>query len=188
MKVKLKQIANIYSGVTFRSRIEATNSGDVRVIQMKDLGGDNVVHLQNTICIENVQPKPHQLVKQGDIIFRSRGQTTTAALIAEQCEKTIVAAPLFKVRPDQSQVTPNYLLWYINQLSTQNYLNSQALGTMLKMISLQSLENLDIYLPAIEKQKLISKINDLALKEQSLLENIKEKRFFCVQKSLKNSI
>jgi len=48
---------------------------------MKDLGDDNFVHLDESIHINHTKPKPIQLAKHGDIIFRSRGQTNTAALL-----------------------------------------------------------------------------------------------------------
>ena len=79
--MKLKDIATVSSGVTFRSRIEVSKDGSVRVIQMKDLGDGNFVHLDESIHINHTKPKPIQLAKQGDIIFRSRGQTNTAALL-----------------------------------------------------------------------------------------------------------
>jgi hypothetical protein len=100
MILKLKDIATVSSGVTFRSRIEAYKGGDVRVIQMKDLGDDNFVHLGESIHIDHTKPKPNQLAKRGDVIFRSRDQTNTAALLNEDVESTIVAAPLFRVRTD----------------------------------------------------------------------------------------
>ncbi len=108
MVLKLKDIATVLSGVTFRSRIEASKDGGVRVIQMKDLGDDNLVHLRNIIHISYIKPKPNQLAKQRDIIFRSRGLTNTAALMQLDIEDIIVAAPLFRVRPDAKMVMPEF--------------------------------------------------------------------------------
>ena len=159
---KLKKIAKVSFGATFRSRVETSPSGNMRLIQMKDLGGDNLVHLHKTVRVNLSKPKSGQLVRAGDIIFRSRGQTNTAALLNEKAEGVVLAAPLFRVRVNAKKVIPEYLLWWINQASSQNYLRSQAEGTMIKMISKQSLENLVVELPALEQQAAIAKLFSLS--------------------------
>ena len=176
MILKLKDIATVSSGVTFRSRIEASRDGDVRVIQMKDLGDDNFVHLSESIHIDRAKLRPNQLARSGDIIFRSRGQTNTAALLNEDAENTIVAAPLFRVRPDIQKVVPEFLLWWINQLSSQAYLASRSKGTMVQMVSKQGLEDLEVNLPSLEKQVKIADFFSLSMREQQLLEEIKNRK------------
>lgn len=181
MMLKLKDIATVSSGVTFRSRIETSRDGNVRVIQMKDLGDDNFVHLKESIHIDHSKPKPNQLARPGDIIFRSRGQTNTAALLQEDTQNTIVAAPLFRVRPDTTKVVPEFLLWWINQPSSQSYLASRVKGTMVKMVSKQGLEDLEVNLPSLERQKKIADFFSLSMREQQLLEEIKNRKAIYAQ-------
>ena len=181
MILKLKDIATVSSGVTFRSRIEASKDGNVRVIQMKDLGDDNFVHLDESIHIDLTKPKPNQLAKLGDIIFRSRGQTNTAALLNKDAESTIVAAPLFRVRPNTKNVVPEFLLWWINQPSSQAYLASRSKGTMVKMVSKQGLEDLEVTLPSLEQQKKVAEFFSLSMREQQLLEEIKNRKAIYTQ-------
>jgi restriction endonuclease S subunit len=173
MILKLKDIATVSSGVTFRSRIKVSTDGGVRVLQMKDLGDDNFVHLSKSIHIGHTKPKPNQLTKIGDIIFRSRGRRNTAALLNEDADNTIVAAPLFRVRPDTKKVIPEFLLWWINQHSSQVYLASQSKGTMVKMVSKQVLEDLEVNLPSLEQQGKIANFFNLFMLEQRLLDEIK---------------
>ena len=174
---KLKHIAKITTGFTFRSRIEVSIEGNVKVIQMKDLGKDNIVHPKGCIVIEQFNQKHdlkcHHFVLKGDIIFRSRGQTNTAALLNEHSANTIVAAPLYIVRPEKDLVVPEYLLWWINQRTSQAYLSSRSMGTMLKMVSKQSLEELEIHLPSLKQQRIIADIFKLSMQEQQILEKIK---------------
>ncbi len=181
MILKLKDIATISSGVTFRSRIEQSASGNIRIIQMKDLGDDNFVHLKETMQIEYPRPKPGQLARQGDIIFRSRGQTNTAALLEENAENTIVAAPLFRIRSDTKKIVPEFLLWWINQPSSQAYLSSRSKGTMVKMVSKQGLEDLEVNLPSLEQQNKIAQFFRLSMREQNILEEIKNRKATCTQ-------
>ncbi len=181
MIFKLKELAIVSSGVTFRSRIEPSQKGGIRVIQMKDLGDDNIVHIANSIHIDHSMPKPNQLVKLGDIIFRSRGQTNTAALLEDEIDHAIVAAPLFRVRPDIKKVIPEFLLWWINQPSSQSYLASISKGTMVKMVSKQSLENLAVNLPPLDQQRKIASFFSLAMREQQILESIKNRKAIYTQ-------
>ena len=69
MRLKLKNIATVSSGVTFRSSIEYSREGDVCVIRMKDLGDDNLVHLDGLTRLDHPTIKANQLVQPGDIIF-----------------------------------------------------------------------------------------------------------------------
>ena len=182
--LRLKDIASISTGVTFRSRIEASGSGALTLIQMKDLGGDNTVHLKAAVRIDHPMPRGDHLLRSGDIIFRSRGVTNTAALLRDDAEDTILAAPLFRVRPDIRKVMPEFLLWWINQPISQNYLSSRSKGTMVKMVSKISLENLEVSLPPLERQKKITQYFSLSVKEQSILDKIKHYRALLAQVNL----
>ena len=189
MNRKLKDITSISSGVTFRFRLEPIESGNVHVIQMKDLGYDSRVHLKNTIKIKASSFKEVYKVKKKDIIFRSRGLTTTAAIISESINSDFVlSAPLFRVRADQRVVYPEYLLWYINHPISQSYFASRSKGTLIKMISRKALEELEIKLPDLDQQKNIIRLYNLASQEQRLLEGIKAKKKKHVQKVLMNLV
>ena len=176
MNLKLQNIATVSSGITLRSRIKASTNGNVWVIQMKDLGRDNLVHLSESTRIDHSKPKHNQLARSGDIIFRSRGQTNTAALLNKDVKDTIVAAPLFRVRSNPQKVIPEFLLWWINQPRSQGHFASRSKGTMIKMVSKQDLEDLEINLPSLTQQAKIVEFFNLSMCEQQLLEEIKNRK------------
>ena len=164
-------------GYSFRSRLEASNSGDVAVIQMKDLLQDNTVDCGDLMMIDMEGVKKHHLVQKGDLVFRSRGHVTTAAVIHEDPGTAVIAAPLLRIRitkPDQ--IMPEYLNWYISQRDAQIFLTSRAKGTVQKMISKQSIEDLEVSLPTLEHQKIIVELTSLSALEQSLLNTLSKKR------------
>ena len=174
---KLNDIAQIFLGVTFRSHIEAVSNGTLRVIQMRDLGDDNRVHFDRTIRVDHPIPKRGSLARWGDIIFRSRGQTHTAALLDQEIEEAvIVAAPLLLIRPNIKRVLPGYLLWWINRPASQKYFASRAVGTAVKMVGRSSLTELEVSLPPRKQQRVIEQIFNLAAMEQHLLERLKKRR------------
>lgn len=181
MELRLKEIAEISSGVTFRSRIETGNNGGFRVIQMKDLDDDNFVQIKGCIQIKHSTHKPDQILKFGDLVFRSRGQTNTVALLNEEVTDTILAAPLLRLRPNKFKVLPEFLLWWINQPLSQYYLMSRSEGSAVKMVGKSSLENMKVSLPPMEEQIKIAKFFYLSQQEQKLLEELKYRKAILTQ-------
>jgi len=164
-------------GYSFRSRLEASRGGEIAVIQMKDLLQDNTVGCKKLVKIEMETVKEHHLAQKGDLVFRSRGQITTAAILLEDPGKAVVAAPLLRIRitkPDK--ILPEYLNWYISQRDAQIFLASRAKGTVQKMISKQAVEDMEVYLPTLEKQQHIVDLANLSARERAILGMLAEKR------------
>ena len=177
MKMKIKKLATVQMGYSFRSRLEASEGGGVAVIQMKDLLDDNTVGCDGLVRINMEAMKDHHLAQRGDLVFRSRGSLTTAAVLLEDPGKAVVAAPLLRIRvtkPDK--ILPEYLNWYISQRDAQIFLTSRAKGTVQKMISKQAIEDLEVALPSLEKQKNIVELATLSTREQTLLHTLADKR------------
>jgi len=175
MKVILKNIADIQAGYSFRTRLESMETGSAAVIQ-KDLTNSNQVCCDELAKVEMDTPKRHHLVRQGDLIFRSRGLTSTSALLVDDPGVAVLAAPLLRIRITSSSILPEYLNWYISQPPAQSYFTSCAEGTALKMISKQSLENLEVFVPSIARQRLVAEVATLAAEEQRILKALTEKR------------
>lgn len=176
MKVILKNIADVQAGYSFRTRLESMETGSVAVIQMKDLTDSNQVRCDQLAKIDMNAPKGHHLVRPGDLIFRSRGLTSTSALLLDDPGVAVLAAPLLRIRITSGSILPEYLNWYISQPPAQSYFTSCAEGTSLKMISKLSLENLELFVPSLARQKLVIEMASLAAEEQRILKTLTEKR------------
>lgn len=176
MKVKLKTIASIQMGHSFRSRLEPEPNGNVSVIQMKDLTDNNELDNQSLVHINMDNLKGHHRVKQNDLAFRSRGLTNTAAIIKTEINTAVIAAPLLRIRVNNDGLLPEYLCWHINQPLSQSELQSKATGTNIKMISKPALEELVIILPNIETQKQIVALDKLSANEHRLMQVLSEKK------------
>jgi hypothetical protein len=176
VKVKLKDIALIQMGYSFRARLESMDTGTVSVIQMKDLTYQNRVDSNALVLVDMEKPKEHHLVQPGDLIFRSRGLTTTSAILLDDPGTAVVAAPLLRIRVKDRKILPEYLNWFIGQRPAQIYFSSQAKGTTQKMISKEALEGLEVFVPPLGRQRAIISMASLAEKEQQLMEKLAEKR------------
>ena len=165
---KLGQIASIRMGYPFRSRLVHHAKGSIAVVQMKDIDEANLLHVENAARVELGDVKEHHLLRVGDLVFKSRGSNNKLALVSMDVGPAVLAAPMLLVRP--VEVLPAYLLWYINLPATQAALAKQAMGTSVQMISKAVLEDLDVPLPARQKQALIVEAARLADTEQKLME------------------
>ena len=177
MKIKVKELATVQMGYSFRSRLEAAEDGGMAVIQMKDLRDDDTVDCGALSMIGMDDVKKHHLVRRGDLIFRTRGLLTTSAILLEDPGQAVVAAPLSRIRVIEPQaVLPEYLNWYIGQRDAQVFLAGRARGTAQRMIGKQAIEELEIALPTLEKQKAIVELDSLVAREQALLHSVAERR------------
>ena len=184
MKVKLENIATVQAGYSFRSRLELQDAGTVAVIQMKDLTSANRVDCSELARVDMEVPKEHHLVRPGDLIFRSRGLTSNSALLADDPGDAVLAAPLLRIRITNKKILPEYLNWYISQQPAQAYLTSCAAGTALKMISKQSLENMELFVPPLNRQRLIVELAAMEEEEQRIMKTLAEKRSQLISKTL----
>lgn len=176
MKVLLKDIASIHMGYTFRSRLQAAHSGAVAVVQMKDLTDENIVNCSNLTLTDISKFNENHYVKKGDLIFRSRGLSSTSAIVLDDPGSAVLSSPLFKIRLTRPDVLPEYLNWFISQLPAQIFLASHAKGTTQQMISKIALEQLEVLLPPLEKQKAIVALAALEEEEQRIMKQLAIKR------------
>ena len=173
----LKSIAKISAGHPFRGKLNAAADGNACVLQMKDLDESFFINPSTAAMIDQSDIKPQYLLEQGDIIFRSRGNTNTCAILSTIETPIVCAAPLFQIRVNPfSAATPEYICWLINQPSAQTYFNRNAKGTSVRMIDREALGNLFIPIPPLEKQREITVIAKLADQEQRLMEKLAERK------------
>ncbi len=175
--MKIKKLATVQMGYSFRSRLETSEDGGVAVIQMKDLLNDDTVSCDGLVKVDLDAVKEHHLAQKDDLVFRSRGHVNTAAILLEDPGRAVVAAPLLRIRvtrPDK--LLPAYLNWYISQRDAQIFLTSRAKGSGQKMISKQTIEDMEVALPSLEKQKNIVELATLIAREQTLLHTLADKR------------
>ncbi len=176
MIMPLTKIAEIRMGYSFRSRLEVDAEGDVAVIQMKDIDDSHILYPEKLAHIYMPDLKDHHLVKKGDLLFRSRGNSNFVSRVASNLGRTVLAAPMMLIRPQTNMIKPSYLQWFINQSSSQNILLAQAKGTAVKMISKASLEQLLITIPSLTDQQRIVEISQLVVQEANLMKKLMERR------------
>lgn len=176
MYTPLGHHAEVRMGYSFRSRLEPDAAGNVAVIQMKDIDDANLVHAERLSRVQMPDLKAHHLVKPGDLLFRSRGTTNSAAMVSADLGLAVLAAPMLLVRPTTGALDPAYLQWFINHPATQAGLASKAAGTAVKMIGASALIHLPVTVPPLAIQRHIVEAARLTSREAALLACLKERR------------
>jgi len=184
VNTQLAEIAEIRTGYSFRGRLEPHLAGTVAVIQMKDIDRSNLLRTEAIARILAPKDFEKHLVHKGDLLFRCRGQSYSAALVEYDLDHAIVASPMMLIRPHGQLIEPAYLRWFLNQASTHNGLASIAAGTAVKIISKTALEKLDIPIPPIERQRRIAALGELAQQEAKLTAELAELRQKLLEKTL----
>ena len=172
--MRLREIADVRMGYPFRSRVKHDPQGNVAVLQMKDIDAPTLLRVNDAIRVTLADVKDQHLVRQGDLVFRSRGSSNSVALISAPIDDVVLAAPMLLIRTHV--VSPAYLQWFINLQGTQAALHARAEGTSVQMISKSELEDLDVPVPSSAHQRLIVETADLMQKEQALTSEIATQR------------
>jgi hypothetical protein len=177
-KTNLASICQIQSGYTARNRLEPVVEGGVPAIQLRDLNGEEDYDPAGAVLYPLAPSFERYWAGPGDVLFRSRGERNTAVVIAPDSNAAAIAIlPLIVLRPNKNLVDSRYLAWAINHSITQRYLDKCALGTNIRMIPKAALDELEVELPDLETQRLITSIDTLARREHQLAHELADRNF-----------
>lgn len=166
---KLSELADIRSGYTFRGALEHDPSGDVRVLQIKDLRQQAAIDPATLIAITWEARTAAPLLEQGDIVVIARGDKNTAALYRAE-QRIVATSQFFIVSPKTTRVLPEYLCWLINLPQSQRSLERS--GSSIQAISKASLMNMPIPLPLLETQGRLTQLQRLWDEEDQLISQL----------------
>lgn len=166
--MRLSDVCTIRTGYTARERLDPVMAGTL-VIQLGDVPAEGQFDPERLIRVQPRANLERYMVDPGDVLFRSRGERTTAlALGTELTEPALAMSPLYVLRPDTTVLTPRFLAWTLNQVPAQRHFNASALGTSIRMVPKSSLDSLTIDLPDLSVQNLIGSVDELAERQLSL--------------------
>ncbi len=165
MRVKLKDICEISTGVY----VKTERVGDIYYLQARDFNSYN--QLKNDLKPEvlgyNINKKHY--LKSGDVIVAAKGVNHFAYTYNQEVSPAVASSMFIVLRQfNKDKVDSGFVTWYINHPKTQRYLDRSSKGSGIPSINKSNIGDLEISIPAIEKQKLILSINNLKIKESQL--------------------
>ena len=186
MHIKLRDVATIQIGYQHRDKaqpISTLESGSHRIIQIKDIlhsefrgGIGPSVRFDNLSQITPSGDADRYQVKQGDVLFLSRGQRAIATPVLEHLEKTLAAYYFYILRPNSERVVAEYLAWFINQPTAQSFLEKHQLGSHIKMVPKAAFEALEVIVPPLATQRAIVELERLRQKEEQAMIRLADAR------------
>lgn len=190
--IKIKSLVSyrgIFSGYSFRGKINPEKDGELQVIQLKDIKNDYTGIGNSCIFIKGDIIKNKYYLEEGDILFTSKGANNYAVVFQGKRDyESVASSAFFVLRMDKTKANPQYVAWYINQTKVQQYLESQATGTYTTSINRETVENIPILLPTLLEQAKIAHIAALASKEQNLHKQLMEHKKRLIQIQLLSAI
>jgi hypothetical protein len=112
----LSDVCTIQTGFTARGRLESAADGGVLALQLRDILPNGLIAANGLIRIQVGDISERYLARLGNVVFRSRGERNTAAVMDESIpEPALAILPLMILRPDPQLLSGAYLAWAINQ-------------------------------------------------------------------------
>lgn len=180
-KVKLKNIAELYSGVY----LKGSPMGKIACLQVKDL----LMSFPDTTAtyIEYVPKLDNYLLKKGDLLFAGKG-TTYLCVVFDFNFPAVPSTTLYSIKLRSDIISPEYLCWYLNHPSVVAAIKTAQAGTGTPIIHKPTLENLEIIVPDHDTQRRIVELSSLQKREKEILEAIAEKRMQITNQILINEL
>lgn len=177
LRESLDDIANIAAGYPLRGAVDELASGEVAIVQMRNVDADSGVNWREVQRIALPSKRPPAFLAVGDIIFTTRG-TRNFALALDTVEGAAVCSPhFFVIRVlDTHRIAPAFLAWQINQRTAQEYFQREATGSHILNIRREVIENLSLAIPPLVTQLAIVALADAARAERAALTRMIENR------------
>lgn len=171
--VSVAEIASLQAGYPFRGAIEEAHDGDVLAVQMKDVDPDSGVDWSGAIRTSLGGRKHPDWLLAGDVLFVAKGARFYAVCIDVPPAQAVCGPAFFHLRvKSPASVDPAFLAWQINQPPFQRQLQQAAEGSGQLSIRRPVLEALMLSIPAMQRQRDIVALADLAHRERRALQQL----------------
>ncbi len=185
MKRKIKEIADVQVGVY----AHATADANAIYIQVGNYSSDRELpkDIKPSVAIEG--RRQNLFLNKGDLLFAAKGSNNFCAVFQALNCPAVASSSFLTLRiRDRNNLLPEYVCWYINLDTTLKYLRSEAKGTGIPSISKATLEELEIPVPSVERQKMIAEVARLQAEAQRLKSKIMAKCQQLIEYKLKKAI
>lgn len=170
LKMKLSDLAHIRAGHPFRGAVEAVLDGAVAVVQMKDILAGGGVDWSSAVRTELVGRKEPDWLSDGDLLFVSRGSRYFAVCVDSPPAPAVCGPHLFHLTVKARELLmPEFLAWVVGQGPVQRQLLQAASGSLQLSVTRQALEALEIPLPSLATQRIVTDLAAAAARERAVL-------------------
>ncbi len=173
MKHRLKDIAQIYYGPYEKAKIK----GDIKYFVSSHFNDFLEPTLFKESFIGSIKDGEKYLLQSNDVIFTGKGQRLFAWAYKEEYGKVTPSSLFYIIKiNDPDKIIGEYLANILNSEKVNQKLKSLSGGTSIPSIQKKELEQLELSIPSIEKQKQIIRLSKVLNKDIELATMLLEKK------------
>lgn len=185
MKTKIRNIAKITSGVYLKN----ASDSDVLYLQVKDFNANGEIHYNFDPAQKSDKKISKHLLADKDLLFAAKGTTNFCAIYNSEMGNAVASSSFLVIKIiDRKSVLPEYICWYLNLPTTIQLLRTKAVGSSIPSINIPMIEDIEIDIPDLKRQRLIIEIAKMQRKEQEIRSKILEQRKVLTDTILINAI
>ena len=172
----LSDCATISAGFPFRGAVDSLGTGNVAVIQMRNVDDALGVDWAALTRVELPTRRVPDLLIPGDVILTTRGRRNFAFALTAVPGPAVCSPHFFVIRVRQPHILmPEFLAWQINQKVAQEHIQQSATGSYILNLTRAAVEAVPISIPPMATQAAAIAIANTAHREvavlQALIEN-----------------
>lgn len=157
MQVRLKDIAEIKSGYSFRDAIEYQESGNTLVLQAQNINDHIYLTETSNLTKINFNAKSGtNFLRNNDILIATRvyrNSNIKSAIYKSSVQNVIATSSCFIIRVKvNTEILPDFIAVYLNSFYGQTELKKSVLGSSVQMLTRPSLEDILLPIPEIQTQ------------------------------------
>lgn len=168
---KLSDIASIHSGKLFKNGVKDQKQGTC-VVQIRDVAEGKSVDWGQVARV-NLSRHARQYLKNGDVIFLTKGIENHAVVIDGLEEEAIATSHFFYIRPSE-KIDSKFLALQLNSRRTKSYFRDCYKSGKKKHITKIDLAETPIHLPVLSEQKEILSVGETLIHQNALLNTVIE--------------
>ena len=173
MKTTMK-IADLVTKVKVGGSTYYLKDGDfpARVIKHSNVSDAGIIDLASveSAMIRNSSRTAENMLEAGDILISGRSSRPKIALVPEDAKGYYFSSEFFALTVNTDIITPEILAAYLSSKPVQEYLTGKSGGRTLSTIAKDDLLELEITVPKVKEQELLTELTALITEKYAVLE------------------
>ncbi len=170
LKTHLFNIANVHSGIYAKPDYQ----GEVYYVQARHFDSDLEFNTQVKPDLKLEGKIAKHLLQIGDVLLAAKGNDNFAVQYKGIIKPAVASSMFIVIRIKDSNVLPEYVTWFLNLEATQTYLRASSRGSDLRSLTQSIVEQIEIVIPPLQKQRAVVEFQTLRKKERILYKKLDE--------------
>lgn len=192
MHTKIFTFSDIILGYNFRSAIEEDATGNILIIQAKNIvQGQPITHLDGLTRVSIINTRTSALLQKKDILIVSRGTGIGSfrATVFDMREDNVIASwSILIVRVKNPEIIPEYVCLYLNSEDGQKKILETISWATIHTISPKKFSEIDVPIIPLIKQKNMIWLSQNIIQQEEIYNRKKELKQQILTATLKNII